>query len=163
MEDFNRVVVLDFNKMTEADVEKAKSIISQVMPWVGQITLSMPEFNEAFEKGFKKKEIILDDILDKLADDDTQCAVEDLIDTYPGAAISVILRTIAVMMDENYPGHISDCDTVYYHSFLDGKIHSIPTNTINKKAYKYFAAFRTQEDAVKAIKLTQATIKYLSE
>ena len=162
-EDFNHVVVFDFNKMTEADVEKAKSIISQVMPWVGQITLSMPEFNEAFEKGFKKKEIILDDILDKLADDDTQCAVEDLIDTYPGAAISVILRTIAVMMDESYPGHISDCDTVYYHSFLDGKIHSIPTNTINKKAYKYFAAFRTQEDAVKAIKLTQATIKYLSE
>jgi hypothetical protein len=67
------------------------------------------------------------------------------------------------MMDEDYLGHISDCDTVYYHSFLDGKIHSILTNSINKKAYKYFAAFRTQEDAVKAIKLTQATINYLSE
>ena len=159
-EDFNRVVVFDFSKMTEADVEKAKALISQVMP-------AMPGFNEAFEKGFKKKEIILDDVLDTLDEhgmsDVMSDVVNNLIDSYPGAVISVVLRTIALMMDENYPDHISTCDTVYYHSFLDGKIHSIPTNNINKKAYKYFAAFRTQEDAVKAIKLTQAAIKYLSE
>ena len=152
-EDFNRVVVFDFSKMTEADVEKAKAMLSNIMPG----------FNEVFENGFKKKEIILDDVLALLDEHGMSDIVSDLIDTYPGAAISVILRTIAVMMDENYPNHISDCDTVYYHSFLDGKIHSIPTNNINKKAYKYFAAFRTQEDAVKAIKLTQAAIKYLSE
>lgn len=155
-EDFNRVVVFDFSKMTEADAEKAKALISQVVP-------VMPGFNEVFEKGFKKKEIILDDVIDALDVNDTQCAVRDLIEDFPGAAISVILRTIALMMDEKYPDHISTCDTVYYHSFLDGKIHSIPTNNINKKAYKYFAAFRTQEDAVKAIKLTQAAIKHLSE
>ena len=157
-EDFNRVVVFDFSKMTEADVEKAKFLISQVMP-------VMPGFDEAFEKGFKKKEIILDDVLRKLEEyyDEEGIDVEPLLENFPGTAISVILRTIALMMDENYPDHISTCDTVYYHSFLDGKIHSIPTNTINKKAYKYFAAFRTQEDAVKAIKLTQAAIKYLSE
>ena len=162
-EDFNRVVVFDFSKMTEADVEKAKAIISQVMPWTCQITSSIPGFNEVFEKGFNKKEIILDDVLAWMDEDGTTGAVEDLISDFPGAAVSVILRTIALMMDENYPDHISTCDTVYYHSFLDGKIHSIPTNTINKKAWKYFAAFRTQEDAVKAIKLTQAAIKYLSE
>lgn len=155
-EDFNRVVVFDFSKMTEADVEKAKALISQVMP-------VMPGFNEVFEKGFKKKEIILDDVIDALDANGAQCAVKDLIEDFPGAAISVILHTIALMMDENYPDHISTCDTVYYHSVLDGKIHSIPTNTINKKAYKYFAAFRTQEDAVEAIKLTQAAIKYLGE
>ena len=109
------------------------------------------------------KEIILDDVLAILDEHGMSDVVSNLIDSYPGAAISVVLRTIALMMDENYPNHISTCDTVYYHSFLDGKIHSIPTNTINKKAWKYFAAFRTQEDAVKAIKLTQATIKYLSE
>lgn len=152
-EDFNRVVVFDFSKMTEADVEKAKAMLSNIMPG----------FNEVFEKGFKKKEIILDDVLNALQEDGTDAIVEDLVGDFPGAAISVILRTIALMMDENYPDHISTCDTVYYHSFLDGKIHSIATNTINKKAWKYFAAFRTQEDAVKAIRLTQATIKYLSE
>ena len=155
-EDFNRVVVFDCSKLAEIDAEKLKAIISQVVP-------VMPGFDEAFEKGFKKKEIILDDVIDALDANDTQCVVEDLIGDFPGAAISVILRTIALMMDENYSDHISTCDTVYYHSFLDGKIHSIPTNTINKKAWKYFAAFRTQEDAVKAIKLTQAAIKYLSE
>lgn len=155
-EDFNRVVVFDCSKLAETDVEKLKAIISQVVP-------VMPEFDEAFKKGFKKKEIILDDVLGALQEDGTDAIVEDLIEDFPGTAISIILRTIALMMDENYPGHISECDTVYYHSFLDGKIHSIPTNNINKKAYKYFAAFRTQEDAVKAIKLTQATIKYLSE
>ena len=155
-EDFNRVVVFDFSKMTEADVEKAKTLISQVMP-------VMPGFNEVFEKGFKKKEIILDDVIATLDEHGMSDVVDNLIDNYPGAAINVILRTIAVMMDKGYPDHISNCDTVYYHSFLDGKIHSIPTNNINKKAYKYFAAFRTQEDAVKAIKLTQAAIKYLGE
>ena len=155
-EDFNRVVVFDFSKMTEADVEKAKAMLSSIMPG----------FNEVFEKGFKKKEIILDDVLHKLEEyyyNKEGIDVEPLLENFPGAAISVILRTIALMMDENYPNHISTCDTVYYHSFLDGKIHSIATNTINKKAWKYFAAFRTQEDAVNAIKLTQATIKYLSE
>ena len=154
-EDFNRVVVFDFSKMTEADVEKAKAMLSNIMPG----------FNEVFEKGFKKKEIILDDVLSKLDlyYENEGIDVESLIEIFPGAAVSVILRIIALMMDENYPDHISTCDTVYYHSFLDGKIHSIPTNNINKKAYKYFAAFRTQEDAVKAIKLTQAAIKYLGE
>ena len=155
-EDFNRVVVIDCSKLAEIDAEKLKAIISQVVP-------VMPGFDEVFEKGFKKKEIILDDVLAWMDEDGTTGTVEDLISDFPGAAISVILRTIALMMDENYPNHISTCDTVYYHSFLDGKIHSIPTNTINKKAWKYFAAFRTQEDAVKAIKLTQAAIKYLSE
>ena len=60
-EDFNRVVVFDFSKMTEADVEKAKTLISQVMP-------VMPGFNEVFEKGFKKKEIVLDDVIATLED-----------------------------------------------------------------------------------------------
>ena len=165
-EDFNRVVVFDFSKMTEADVEKVKSIIHQVLPVTFEDNFNKSfgkSFEDAIENGFKKKEIILDDVIDALDANDTQCIVEDLIGLYPGSAISVILRTIALMMDENYPDHISSCETVYYHSFLDGKIHSIPTNNINKKAYKYFAAFRTQEDAVKAIKLTQAAIKYLSE
>ena len=105
----------------------------------------------------------MDDVIATLDEHGMSDVVDNLIDNYPGAAINVILRTIAVMMDKGYPDHISNCDTVYYHSFLDGKIHSIATNTINKKAYKYFAAFRTQEDAVKAIKLTQAAIKYFGE
>lgn len=155
-EDFNRVVVFDCSKLAEIDAEKFKAIISQVVP-------VMPGFNEVFEKGFKKKEIILDDVLGALDEHGMSDVVDNLIDSYPGAAISVVLRTIALMMDEDYLGNISECDTVYYHSFLDGKIHSIATNTINKKAWKYFAAFRTQEDAVKAIRLTQAAIKYLSE
>ena len=155
-EDFNRVVVFDCSKLAEIDAEKLKAIISQVVP-------AMPGFDEAFKRGFKKKEIILDDVLNMLDKHGMSDVVDNLIDNYPGAAISVILRTIALMMDEKYPDHISSCDTVYYHSFLDGKIHSIAANTINKKAWKYFAAFRTQEDAVKAIKLTQAAIKYLSE
>ena len=164
-EDFNHVVVLDFSKFSEDDLEKVKSIIHQVMPVAHNFNKSFDKsFEDAIENGFKKKEIILDDVLNNLYADSTNEGVEILIENnYPGAAVSVILRTIALMMDENYPDHISNCGTVYYHSFLDGKIHSIPTNTINKKAWKYFAAFRTQEDAVKAIKLTQAAIKYLSE
>ena len=165
-EDFNRVVVLDFSKFSKEDLEKVKSIIHQVMPVTFEDNFNKSfgkSFEEAIENGFKKKEIILDDVLGALQEDGTDAIVEDLIGDFPGTAISVILRTIALMMDENYPSHISECDTVYYHSFLDGKIHSIPTKDINKKAFKYFAAFRTQEDAVKAIKLTQAAIKYLSE
>lgn len=165
-EDFNRVVVLDFSKFSKDDLEKVKSIIHQVMPVTLESNFNSSfskSFEDAIENGFKKKEIVLDDVLDALHENDTYTIVEDLIKDFPGAAISVILRTIALMMDGDYPNHISNCETVYYHSFLDGKIHSIPTNTINKKAWKYFAAFRTQEDAVKAIKLTQAAIKYLSE
>ena len=72
-EDFNRVVVFDFSKMTEADVEKAKALISQVIP-------VMPGFNEVFEKGFKKKEIVLDDVIATLDEHGMSDVVDNLID-----------------------------------------------------------------------------------
>lgn len=161
-EDFNRVVVLDFSKITEKDVDKVKAILNQVNPSMFGSDFDADRlFNMHFPS--KKKEITLDDVLGALDEHGMSDVVDNLIDSYPGAAISVVLRTIALMMDENYPNHISDYETIYYYSFLDGKIHSISTQGINKKAFKYFAAFRTQKDAVKAIRLMQAAIKYLSE
>lgn len=83
--------------------------------------------------------------------------------TAPGALMSLLLMTVARELDLSYPGHISDCSEVYVYSTVNSKIGVIPTKGISKASFKYFAAFRTKEDAVFAIKLVNAIKNFINE
>lgn len=75
----------------------------------------------------------------------------------PMAAFSIILREIAVMLDEKYPDHINDSDKLYCVSTFDGRIHEICKAHV--KNYRNFAAFRTIEDAKLACKILREPLK----
>lgn len=85
--------------------------------------------------------------------------LEDIAETNPAAAFSVVLREIAVYLDNKYEGHIEDSDKIYVISTIDGKIHELDKKLI--KNYRNFAAFRTIEDAKLAINILKPQYKAL--
>lgn len=75
----------------------------------------------------------------------------------PGAALSIMLREIAVYLDLKYEDHIKNSPTIYSVSLTDGVIRSV--NKAHIKNYRNFAAFRTIEDAKFACKVLREPIK----
>ena len=67
----------------------------------------------------------------------------------PGVVFSLLLKEIAIEIDNRYEGHISKSSEIYCVSVLNGEIKKINKNNIH--TYKHFAAFRTKEDALEAI------------
>lgn len=67
----------------------------------------------------------------------------------PGVVFSLLLKEIAIEIDNRYEGHISKSPEIYCVSVLNGEIKKINKNNIH--TYKHFAAFRTKEDALEAI------------
>ena len=69
----------------------------------------------------------------------------------PGVFVSFVINPLARIIDEEYDGKIQDCDTVYCVSTCNGNVCVLPKNNI--KSWRYFGAFRTQEDGVYALKV----------
>jgi hypothetical protein len=156
-ENFNRTIVFDFSKMSEEDIKRAREIF-------GGVLKEIPD--EMFEK--RKKILTYEDVLSLLMHtmNLSRAGLRDLFSKLdavtPGATYNLILRTIALEMDKRHSNHISEQEYIYIISLLDGKVHKQATYNISKKSYKYFAAFRTQEDAINAIKLAYAVKNALS-
>ena len=75
----------------------------------------------------------------------------------PMAAFNMVVREIAVMLDEKYPDHINKSEKIYCISPLDGRIHEVCKAHI--KNYRNFAAFRTIEDAKLACSILRKSLK----
>ena len=74
-----------------------------------------------------------------------------LYEINPGAVISIMLKEIAIELDKKYPDHIRFSPEIYCFSINHGKI--VKLDKTNIKTFKFFAAFRTKEDAEFAIKV----------
>lgn len=83
--------------------------------------------------------------------------LDKLTDVYPAAALSIMLREIALVLDSKYKDHIQDSEKVYVVSLLDGRIHE--ANKKHIKNYRNFAAFRTMEDAKLACRILRTPLK----
>ena len=77
-------------------------------------------------------------------------------DINPGAAISIMLKEIAIILDKRYNNHIKYSPQIYAYSMVSGKV--IQLDKTNIKTFKSFAAFRTKEDAEFAIKVIDRLI-----
>ena len=96
-----------------------------------------PDVNFFLNRIAERKEWKLDRVIDWL---------NSIIDINPGAALSIILREIALYCNEKYDKRIEECNGVYAISLLDGKIRKVSSKRI--KNYNIFAAFMTVEDAL---------------
>lgn len=74
----------------------------------------------------------------------------------PGALLNIILMVIAKELDMNYSDHISKAPHVFIYNTMDSKIYCTSVALIKKVAFKYFAAFRTKEEAVFGIRMASA-------
>lgn len=75
----------------------------------------------------------------------------------PTAAISMVLREIAIELDKKYEDHIENSPEIYVISMLDGRITK--ANKTYIKNYRNFAAFRTIKDAKIACRIVKPILK----
>lgn len=75
----------------------------------------------------------------------------------PAAALSMVLREIAVELDKKYEDHIENSPEIYVISMLDGRITR--ANKAHIKNYRNFAAFRSIEDAKVACRIVKPVLK----
>lgn len=74
----------------------------------------------------------------------------------PGALLNLLLMVVAKEFDKGYDNHISETSEVFAYSTTDSKIFSIPTNQLRKVSFKYFAAFRTRQQAILGINIVNS-------
>lgn len=68
-----------------------------------------------------------------------------LISVNPAAVLTMLLKEIAIDLDNKYEGHIKDSEHIFIFSTNRGFIVELPKTEI--KSYRNFAAFRTYKDA----------------
>lgn len=68
-----------------------------------------------------------------------------LDEVHPSAAVQMVLKEIALLLDEKYPGYIGKSEEMYVISMGDGNIY--PINKDNIKNFRNIAVFRTVGDA----------------
>lgn len=75
----------------------------------------------------------------------------------PAAALSIVLREIAIELDKKYKDHIENSPEIYVISTFDGRITK--ANKAHIKNYRNFAAFRSIDDAKIACKIVKPILK----
>lgn len=94
---------------------------------------------------------------------DNPFELADLLDTmmesYPSTCIQIMLREIAIIIDERYKDNIRSCDEYYVLSSNLGRITKISKDRI--KSFKAVALFRTLEDAREACKALKVPLKFV--
>ena len=86
--------------------------------------------------------------------------LDNLYKISPAAVFSVLLKEVAIMLDERYPDHINKSKEVWIISILDGEIKQI--KELHKiKNFRNFAAFRSLDDALIAKKIMAPALQDL--
>jgi hypothetical protein len=86
--------------------------------------------------------------------------LSNLYTIYPAAVFSIMLREVAIVLDEKYDNHIENSKEIYVISCLNGEISKV--KDLNKiKNFKNFAAFRTLDDALAAKHILRDPMKQL--
>lgn len=84
----------------------------------------------------------------------------NLYTIYPAAVFSILLREVAIVLDEKYDNHIENSKEIYVISCLNGEISKV--KDLNRiKNFKNFAAFRNLGDAITAKKILEEPMKQL--
>lgn len=84
----------------------------------------------------------------------------NLYTIYPAAVFSILLREVAIVLDDKYKNHIENSKEIYVISSLSGEITKV--KDLNKvKNFKNFAAFRTLEDCMQAKEILKPIMKGL--
>lgn len=71
--------------------------------------------------------------------------MENLLTINPVAVYQILLKECAIMLDNNYKGHISEVKKVYAISIIDGEIFEIDQS--DGRNYTNVALFRTTREA----------------
>ena len=78
----------------------------------------------------------------------------------PAAVFEIVLKEVAILLDERYPDHISNSKEIWVINKVNGEIQKF--KDLSKiKSFQHFAAFRSLEDALIAKKVMAPALKDL--
>ena len=154
-------------KRTGKPVEKGEKLVKVVEVFGLPIPVDEIVLDDKTIPDLIKQGVIVEEGADKGIDFDIPAAMAHLaerigwnsnnLDKYltnlykisPAAVFSVLLKEVAIMLDERYPDHINKSKEVWIISTLDGEIKQI--KELHKvKNFRNFAAFRSLDDALVA-------------
>ena len=76
----------------------------------------------------------------------------------PAAVFEIILKEVAILLDEKYPNHISNSKEIWVINKVNGEIQKLKDMS-KIKSFQHFAAFRSLEDAKIACRITRDLLK----
>lgn len=78
----------------------------------------------------------------------------------PAAVFEIVLKEVAILLDERYPDHISNSKEIWVINKVNGEIQKL--KDLSKiKNFRNFAAFRSLDDALMAKKIMAPALKDL--
>ena len=78
----------------------------------------------------------------------------------PAAVFEIILKEVAILLDEKHPGHISNSKEIWVINKVNGEIQKLKDMS-KIKSFQHFAAFRSLEDALVAKRVMAPALKDL--
>ena len=78
----------------------------------------------------------------------------------PAAVFEIILKEVAILLDEKYPGHISNSKEIWVINKVNGEIQKLKDMS-KIKSFQHFAAFRSLDDALIAKKIMAPALQDL--
>ena len=78
----------------------------------------------------------------------------------PAAVFEIVLKEVAILLDERYPDHISNSKEIWVINKVNGEIQKLKDMS-KIKSFQHFAAFRSLEDALVAKKIMAPTLQDL--
>ena len=76
----------------------------------------------------------------------------------PAAAFEIVLKEVAILLDEKYPDHINNSNEIWVINKVNGEIQKLKDMS-KIKSFQHFAAFRSLEDAKIACRITRDILK----
>ena len=78
----------------------------------------------------------------------------------PAAAFEIVLKEVAILLDEKYPDHINNSNEIWVINKVNGEIQKL--KDLSKiKSFQHFAAFRSLDDALIAKKIMAPALQDL--
>lgn len=88
--------------------------------------------------------------------------LDNLYKIYPTAVFQILLREVAIVLDQKYPDHIERSKEIWCISLATGEISKVPENKRHLiRNFRNFAAFRTLDDAMAAKHILKVPMKEL--
>lgn len=78
----------------------------------------------------------------------------------PTAVFEILLKEVAILLDEKYPDYISNSKEIWVINKINGKVQKLKDSS-KIKSFKHFAAFRNLEDALIAKKVMAPALEDL--
>lgn len=88
--------------------------------------------------------------------------LDNLYKIYPTAVFQILLREVAIVLDQKYPDHIERSKEIWCISLATGEISKVSENKRHLiKNFRNFAAFRTLDDVMVAKHILKTPMKEL--